>query len=157
MDGFLVLDFLDGFGLSLAGGHELEGGFAAEVLELLAGIPADIDGLDVGGGEGVGSCCALALDASLEVAEVAEADALAFEQEFAQAADSEGEQADDVALLIDAAVVGDVLGEGVDVNALLGLNHAVSLGFYDVGLLGAGLGAHDRDTVVNHNNEKLKG
>ena len=151
VDGLFVLDFLDDIGQCLAGGYKLEGGLVSEVLEVLAGFPADVDGLDVGCGEGVGGHSPFGLDAWLEVAKVAEADALSFEQEFTEAADGEGEQADDVALLIDASVVGDVLCKGVDVNGLFGLCHAVSLGLGDVLLLGAGLGAHDCDTVVNHN------
>ena len=62
-----------------------------------------------------------------------------------------------VGTVIDASVVGDVLGKLVDVEHLTHLCVAISLGFGDFCLLGAGLGAHDSDTVVNHNSKRLQG
>ena len=150
MDGVFVADDFDGVGLCLSAGHELEGGLAAEVPEELAGLPADVDSLDVAGVEVVGGLGTLALESSLEVAEVAELDAFAFEQEFLQAVDGLGEEPDDVASAIDAAVVGDVAGEVVDVNIATALSHAIGLGFLDVGFLSAGFRTQDCDTVINH-------
>ena len=72
MNGFLVLDDLVGFGLCLAGGHELERSLVAEVLESLAGNPADVDGLDVVGAEVLGQDCALRLQFGVEAAEFTE-------------------------------------------------------------------------------------
>ena len=136
--------------MHLAAGHKLEGGFVAEVQEALAGSPADVYLLDVGGGEGVGSLSPYGLELCLEVAQLAELDALAFEDELAQAADGDGEDGEDVPLAVDAAVAGDVVGEGVDVEHFAGLCYAVGFGFGDVFLLGSGLCGHDGNAVVNH-------
>ena len=69
MNRFLVLDFLDCISLRLAGGNKVEGGFGAEVLEVLAGAPAGVHFLDVGGGEGVGGGSALGGKLDVEAAQ----------------------------------------------------------------------------------------
>lgn len=150
VDGFLVLDFLDGFGLCLLAGDEAEGGVVAEVAEVLAGCPADVDGLDVGCGEGVGGCCALGGQFVVEGAEFAQVDLVAEQELFAQAIDGLGEHGGDVGAVVGAAVVGDVLGEAVEVEVLVDLCSAVGFGLGDVCLLRTGLRTHDNDAVVNH-------
>ena len=150
MNGVFVADHFDGVGLCHSTGNKLEACLAAEVLEGFARLPADVDGLDVVGVEVIGSLGSLSLESCLEVAEVAELDAFAFEQEFLQAVDGLGEEPDDVASAIDAAVVGDVAGEVVDVNIATALSHAIGLGFLDVGFLSAGFRTQDCDTVINH-------
>jgi len=150
LDGLLVLDLLELVSLLLTAGYELEGSFAAEVPEILARFPPDIHGLDVVGGEVIAGGSAFGLESYLEGTKVSKLDALALEQEVAETVDGDGEHTDDVALVIDAAMTVDVLCEGVDIEYFAVLCHAVGLGFLNVLLLGAGLGAHDCDTVVNH-------
>lgn len=151
MNGVFVADHFDGVGLCHSTGNELEACLAAEVLEGFARLPADVDGLDVVGVEVVGSLGSLSLESCLEVAEVAELDAFAFEQEFLQAIDCLGEETHDVASAIDAAVIGDVAGEVVDIDLATDLRDAERFGLGDVGFLGTGLSAHDCDAVINHN------
>ena len=152
LNGFLVLDDLDLLCLCGATGHELEGGFLTDVLEVLARLPADIDLLDVAGAEILGGSCAFGLEAGLEIAECAELYALAGKHHLSQTIYGDGEQTDDVALAIHAAVILDVLGKFVDVDDLAALGDAVGLRFGNLRLLGSGLGAHDGNTVVNHSN-----
>ena len=85
-----VLDDLDGVGLCEAGRNELEGGLAAEVLELLAGFPADVDLLDVLGGELIDGASAFCLKFAVERAEVAELHLLALEHHLAEAGNGVG-------------------------------------------------------------------
>ena len=89
----LVLDDLDGVGLLEAAWHELEGGLAAEVLELLAGFPSDVDLLDVLGGELIDGASALCLKLAVERAEVSELHLLALEHHLAEAGYGVGEDA----------------------------------------------------------------
>lgn len=56
----------------------------------------------------------------------------------------------DVASVVDASVVGDVLGELVEGEVLANLCLPVGFGVSDLLLLGAGLCALDADNVVNH-------
>ena len=150
MNRIRILDDLDGVGLLLALGHELEGGVVAEVPEVLAGTPADVDGLDVLGGEVVCGDGAFGLEFGMERAEFSEGDLVACEHHFAEAVDGLSEDGCHVASVVGASVVGDVLGELVEVEALVDLADAVSLRLGDVSLECAGLGAHDGDRVLNH-------
>ena len=156
LNGFSVLDDIDVLLLRPSAGHELEGGFVAKVTEGLAGSPADIDCLDVADGEVFGILGTLSLETGLEVAQFAQADTLSLEYEFAQTAYRHGEETHDVALRIHAAVTGYVLGKLVDVDALIDLSHAISLGFDDLSLGSSGTGAEDCNTVVNHSFNVLK-
>ena len=146
----LVLDDLDCALLCSAGGYELEGGFVAEVLEVLAGCPADVHLLDVGGGEGIGRLGAFGVELHVEAAELPEVDLVAKEHLFAQAVDGFGEHGCDVGTVVGAAVVGDVFGELVDAEDFVYLSGAVGLGLGDVLLLRTRSGGHDDDTVVDH-------
>lgn len=139
MNGVFVADHFDGVGLCHSTGNELEACLATEVLEGFARLPADVDGLNVVGVEVIGSLGSLSLESCLEVAEVAELDAFAFEQEFLQAIDCLGEETHDVASAIDAAVIGDVAGEVVDIDLATDLRDAERFGLGDVGFLGTGL------------------
>ena len=152
LDGVGVLDDLDGVGCELARGHELELGLVAEVLavEEDALAPSDVDLLDVVDGEVLGGDCAFGGEAGGEGAHVAEGHAVAFEDELAQAVDGLHEDGVDVAGVVDASVVGDVLGELVEGEVLANLRLPVGFGVSDLLLLGAGLCALDADTVVNH-------
>jgi len=152
LNGVLVLDDLDGAGLACAAGDEVELCFGAEVSAVEVGglAPLDVHLGDVGGGEGICGFGADGGDAGGEGAEVAEGDAVALEDDFAQAADGLGEHGGDVALVVDATVVADVLCEVVEAVVLADLCLAVGLGFGDVLLLGAGLCGLDGNAVVDH-------
>lgn len=150
LDSFLVLDFLEAVSLVEAAGDELEGRVLTEVAELLAGRPAHVHVLDVLGGEVVASGGTLGHQFDVEVAQVAQTDALAVEHQVAQAADHLVDDGDDVALVVGAAVAGDVFGELVDVENLGALCGAVGLRLLNVLLLRSGLRAHNYDRIVNH-------
>ena len=119
--------------------------------KVVAGRPADVHGLAVGGGEGVGRLGAPGGELHVEAAELPEVDLVAQEHLFAQAVNGLGEHGRDVGAVVGAAVVGDVLGEGVHVEDFVHLSRAVGLRLLDVFLLRSGLGAHDDDRVVDHN------
>ena len=150
LNSVLVADYLDGVGLRLARWNELEGGFAAQVLELLTGRPADVHGLDVCGGEVVSRLGGVAAELVVEGAERAEVDAVAGKQLLAKASHRVGQDALDGTLREGRVVVGDVLTELVERQLLVNLRCAIGLGVGDVGLLGARLAAGNVDTVVNH-------
>jgi len=150
LNGVLILDDLYCALLACAGGDELELCLVAEVLEPLAGNPFHIDLLDVGGGEGIGGLGSLGVEFGVEASEFSEVDFLAFENQLMETIDGLGDDGSDVCAVVGAAVVGDVLGELLEVEDLAHLRGGISLGFGDVFLLGAGLGTHDDDTVVNH-------
>ena len=147
---FLVLDDIDGVGLCGAAGDEVELCFVAEVLELLAGRPADVDLLDVGGAEVLGLLLSLGGEFDMEVAQFAEFHLVAGEQLFAQAIDGLRDDGGDVGSVVGAAVAGDVLCELVEVEHFMNLCGAVGLGFGDVLLLRSGSRGHDANAVVNH-------
>ena len=86
----------------------------------------------------------------VEAAEFTERDLVAGQHHLAEAIDGLGEDGSHVAAVVGAAVVGDVLGELVEVELLAHLRGAVGLGLLDVGLLRARLGTHDGNAVVNH-------
>ncbi len=146
-----VLDGLYGVVLCLAAGHELEGGFAAQVLELLTGRPADVHRLDVAGAEFFSGLGGGAGKFAMEFAEVAQAHLVACEQEFLETRDSIGQDARDSTLRERAVVLGDVIAELFERHLLAVLRHAIGLGVRDVGFFCAGLGAHNGNGVINHN------
>ena len=152
LNGVGVLDYLDGILLLGALGYKLELGIVEQVLEGLARSPADIDLLDVVSSKIVGCYCSLSLEARLEVAKVAKFNTMTFEHQFPKATYCHSQDTNDVTLAIDAAVVGDVLGELVYVNNFAALSHAISLGLGNVRLECSGLCAHDCNTVINHFN-----
>ena len=149
-----VLDDLDGIALHLATGNKLELGIFAEVLEVLAGGPADIHGLDVGCAEVLGGLCAFAAEFYAEASEFTQIDDIAGEELLAEATNHVGKDATDGALGEGGVVVGHVLDELVVGQLGVGLCGTVSLGTArlcaDVGLLDAWLRAHNANTVVNH-------
>jgi len=149
-----VLDDLDGVVLHLAAGNELELGLVAEVAEVLARIPADVHGLDVRCTEFLSGVCALAAKFHTEAAEFAEADNVAGEELLTKTADHVGNDAADGTLGERRVVVGHVLDELVVGELGVSLCGTISLGAAglcaNVGLLCAGLRAHDTDGIVNH-------
>ena len=150
MDSIRVLDDLDGVGLLRALRNEFELGIGAEILEELAGTPADVDGLDVVGGKVLGGDCALGLEFGMERAEVSERDLVTGEHHLAEAVDGLGEDGCHVAAVVGATVVGDVLSELDQVEAFVDLADTISLRFGDVSLECAGLSAHNGDRVLDH-------
>ena len=150
LNSVLVADYLDGIALSLAAGNELEGGFAAEVLELLARCPADVDALDVVGGEVVGGLGSLGGEFYMEVSEVAQLHLVACEELFLQTGDGVGQDALDGTLGEGRVVVCDVLTELVEAEDFVNLRGSIGLGLGNVSLLRSGLGAHNAKRVVNH-------
>ena len=155
-----VLDDLDGVALHLARGNELELSLVAEVAEVLARTPADVHGLDVGCAELLSRFCAFAAEFNTEAAEFAEADDVASEELLAEAADHVGDDTADGTLRERRVVVGHVLNELVVSEFGVSLCGTISLGAAglcaNVGLLCAGLRAHDTNTVVNHGIKSLK-
>ena len=149
-----VLDDLDGVVLHLARGNKLELSLDAEVAEVLAGIPADVHGLDVACAEFLGRFSAFAAKFNTEAAEFAEADDVAGEELFAETTDHVGDDTADGALRERGVVVGHVLNELVVGEFGVGLCGTISLGAAglcaDVGLLCARLRAHNANRVVNH-------
>jgi len=156
-----VLDDLDGVVLHLAGGNELELRLFAEVAEVLAGIPADVHGFDVAGTEFLSRVCALAAEFYTEAAEFTKADDVASEELLAETTNHVGNDAADGTLGKRRVVVGHVLNELVVSEFGVSLCGTISLGAAglcaDVGLLCAGLRAHDANTVVDHGFLKFKG
>ena len=153
-----VLDDLDGVGSELAAGHEFELSLVAKVLavEVDALSPSDVDLLDVLDGEVLGSDCALRGEAGAEGAHVAEGHAVAFEDKFAEACNCLLEDGVDVASVVNASVVGDVLGELFEGDVLTDLCLSVGHGGIAlVGLLRSGFLALDGNTVVNHGFKSL--
>ena len=108
-----VLDHLDGVGGELAAGNKLELSDLAEILavefERLA--PYDVDFLDVINGEVFGGDCAFGGEAGAKGSHFAEGHAVAFEDELFQTENCLGEDGCDIAVVIDATVVGNVLCE----------------------------------------------
>ena len=155
-----VLDDLDGVALHLAAGNELELGLVAEVAEVLARIPADVHGLDVACAEFLSRFCAFAAKFHTETAEFTEADNVASEELFAETTDHVGDDAADGTLGKRRVVVGHVLDELVVSEFGVSLCGTVSLGAAglcaNVGLLCAGLRAHDANRVVDHGIKSLK-
>jgi len=150
LNSVLVADYLDGVGLCLAAGNQLELSVFAEVLKALTGIPADVYGLDVCGGEVVSRLGGVAAELVVEGAERAEVDAVAGKQLLAKASHRVGQDALDGTLREGRVVLGDVLTELVERQFVVNLGGSIGLGVGDVGLLGARLAAGDVDTVVNH-------
>ena len=147
-----VLDDLDGVVLCLAGRNELELCFCAELLavEGKSLAPDDVHLLDVLDGEVLGGDCALGGEAGGEGAHASEGHAVALQDELAQAGNGLAENGVDVAGVIYAAVVADVLGELLEGEVLSNLRGAVGFGVVDLRLLRAGLCTLDGNTVVNH-------
>ena len=108
-----ILDDLDGVLSELAAGDEVELSHLAEVLavELKALAPYDVDLLDVIDGEILGGDCSFGGEAGAKGSHFAKRYAVAFEDELLQAENCLGEDSGDVAVVIDTAVVGDVLCE----------------------------------------------
>jgi len=154
LNSVLVADYLDGVGLRLAAGNQLELCLVAEVLEFLAGRPADIHSLDVAGVEVVSGLGGVAGKFAMEFAEVAQAHLVACEQEFLETRHGIGQDASDGTFGEWAVVLCDVVAELVERELLVHLGHAIGFGAAslcaDVGFLGAGLCAHDGNGVVNH-------
>ena len=150
LNSVLVADYLDGVGLRLAAGNQLELSVFAEVLKALTGTPADVYGLDVCGGEVVSRLGGVAAELVVEGAERAEVDAVAGKQLLAKASHRVGQDALDGTLRERRVVFGDVLTELVERQLLVNLRCAIGLGVGDVGLLRSRLGAGNVDTVVNH-------
>ena len=149
-----VLDDFDGVVLHLAGGNELELGLVAEVAEVFARIPADVHGLDVAGTEFLSRVCALAAEFHTEAAEFTEADNVASEELLAETTNHVGNDAADGTFGERGVVVGHVLYELVVGEFGVSLGGAISLGAAglcaNVGLLRAGLRAHNANGIVNH-------
>ena len=153
-----VLDDLDGVCGELARGDELELGVLLHVLEVLAGRPADVHGLDVGGGEVLGGDGGFAVELDVELAQFAEADAVAGEELLADAVNHVGDDAADGALGERRVVVGDVGDELVEGELVVYLSGAERHGGVALcGLFGSGLLGTDVDAVVNHGIRSLKG
>jgi hypothetical protein len=93
LDGVFVFDVFDGFFLAVAAGNELEGGFLAEVLELLAGLPVDFHCFDVGGVEFLCRLGAFGGEFHAEGAQVAQLHSVACQELLAQTTDCVGEYA----------------------------------------------------------------
>ncbi len=151
LNSVLVLDDLDGIALSFSAWYELEGGFLTEVLELLARSPAHVHLLDFVGVELVGCACTLAGKFHMEAPKVAENHLVASEHLFADAGRSLLEDGCHVALIVGTTVVGNVLGELLEVEHLMYLCRTVSLCLRNVFLLRARLGRSDVNTIVYHN------
>ena len=149
-----VLDDFDGVALHLAAGNKLELGLVAEVAEVLAGIPADVHGLDVACAEFLGGVCAFATKFHTETAKFAKADDVAGQELFAEATNHVGDDAADGAFGKRGVVIRHVLDELVVGEFGVSLSGTISLGAAglcaDVGLLRAGLRAHDTDGIVDH-------
>ena len=156
-----VLDDFDGVVLHLAGRNELELSLVAEVPEILARIPADVHGLDVGCTEFLGGVCAFAAEFNTEAAEFTEADDVASKKLLAETTDHVGDDTADGTLGEGRVVVGHVLYELVVGELGVSLCGAISLGAAglcaNVGLLRAWLRAHNANTGVNHFFVKVKG
>ena len=150
MNCFLVLDFLDCISLGLAGGNKVEGCFGAEVLEVLAGAPASVHFLDVGGGEGVGCSCALGGKLDVEAAQRSKVHLVACQYLLAEAAHGILQNALDSAFGEWRVVVCDVLAELVEVEDFAHLCGAVGFRLGDFSLFRARLGTHNSNSVINH-------
>ena len=149
-----VLDDFDGVVLHLARGNELELSHVAEVAEVLAGIPADVHGLDVACAEFLSGFCAFAAEFHTEASEFAKADDVASKKLLAETTDHVGDDTADGTLGEGRVVIRHVLDKLVVGEFGVGLGGAISLGTAsfcaNVGLLRAGLRAHNANTVVNH-------
>ena len=157
MDGLFIPYHFDGFGLGLATGYEVELGDAAEVLELQAGSPADVHGLDLLGVELVGGVCAFASEFHTERAEVAQIDLVACQELFLETSDCISQDALHSALGEGRVVVGDVLAEVVQIEALVNLSRSVGLGGVSLlRLLRARFARKDGDSIVNHGIKSLE-
>ena len=146
-----VTNYFDGVGLGLSAGYEVELGDAAEVLELQSGRPAHIDVLNLLSVELVGGVCAFAIEFHTETSEVAQIDLVACQELFLEASDCVSQNALYGALGEGRIVVGDVLAESVQIEALVNLSRSV--GFGGVSLLRflrARFARHDCDTVIDH-------
>ena len=84
LDCFLISNHFDGVGLGLATGYEVELGFGAEILELGAGSPANIHGLDFLRVELVGRVSTITSKFYVERAKVAQTDFVASKELLAQ-------------------------------------------------------------------------
>ena len=136
---------LEGSGLGLARGGLLELGIAAEVLEGLAGVVVHAHRLDVLGRELLLRLGAFGGDGGSEGADFTQVHLIALQDQFAHAHAQLREDADDGALGEHAVVLGDVLGELVDVDDAGELQVGISL----LSLFGLhGVGHHGR-TVLN--------
>jgi len=152
LNGLFVPDHFDGVGLCLSAGNEVELGFGAEVLELGAGSPADIHGLDLLRVELVGGVCAFASEFHTETSEVAQIDLVACQQLFLEASDCVSQNALDGTLRERRVVVGDVLAESVQVKALVNLSRSVGFGGVSLlRLLRARLARKDCNRIIDHN------
>ena len=131
LDGGLVAEgkflCLASLGLSLTGANVGEGGFVDERLELVAGAPAHVHVLDERGAELlciVGSFC---LQADVERAQVAKVHTIAKQELLTDAIHQLGGYADDIALVVLAAMRGHVLSHIVHTEVLRILRHGESL------------------------------
>ena len=153
---FLIPDYLDGVGLSLAGRYEVELGFGTEVLELQTGRPAHVDFLNLLRVELVGGVGTFGGKFYVEAAEVAQHDLVSGEHHLAKTSDGIGQNTLHGTLGEGAVVVGNVLAESVEVENLMNLGGSVGLGLGDVGLLCSGLSAHNHNGIVNHGIKNLR-
>ena len=128
LNGLFVPDHFDGVGLCLTAGHELELGFIAEVLEVGARRPTNIDFLDFRSVELVGGVGTFASEFHTEIPEVAQLDGVAVEHLLAEAMDGIGEHAFDGTLGEGRVVVGDVLAEIVEIEFVVNLSGSVGFG-----------------------------
>jgi len=152
LNSVLIPDDLDGVGLRLAAGNELELSVLTEVLELLAGRPGDVHSLDVVGVEVVSRLGGVAGQFHTEGAEVAQLNPVAAEELLAQTVYGVGQDALDGALRERRVVVCDVLAELVERELLVHLSRSVGHRAHGVviSLLGTGLLTCDVDAVVDH-------
>ena len=132
---------LESGSLGLARAGLLELGVAAQVLEGLADVEVDAHLTDVGGAELVARLGSGGADGGREGADVAELDLIALEDELAHAHGEFGEDAYDGALGEHGVVVGDMLGQFVDVYDAGKLEVGIGL-LGLVGFLGVGLHSH---------------
>ena len=149
-----ILDDLDGVLSELAAGNQLELSYLTEILavELNGFAPNDVDLLDVIDGEILGGDCAFGGEAGAKGSHFSEGHAVAFEDKLLQTENCLGENCGDVAVVIDTAVVGDVLCELGQGEILANLSDAKCSGCVALlGFLRAGLLGFDGNTVINHN------
>ena len=150
LNGFCVLDNLDVVGLGCTAWYELEVGILAEVLELLAWCPADVDFLDVGSGEVLCGDGSFAGQFNVEGSEVAQPYLVACKQLLTHTSHCIGQDTFYGTFREGAVVVCNVLTEIIKTEHFVNLRSAIGLGLGNVGLLSSGLCAHNCNTVVNH-------